>query len=57
MIHLTVGCGELCLQNCLSVRWLGYVCYWVSLFVGWGLSLVLGLSVCLLGGEFEQLAA
>ena len=36
MVHLTVGCGELCLQNRLSVRWLG-------------LCLLLGLSVCSLG--------
>ena len=48
---LSVGCGELCLQIHLSVRWLvamfaivfvsllvgGYVWYWVCLFVGWWL--------------------
>ena len=39
MVHLTVGCGELCLQNCLSVHWLG-------------LCLLLGLSVCWLGLKF-----
>ena len=33
MVHLTVACGEFCLQNRLSVRWLG-------------LCLLLGLSVC-----------
>ena len=33
MVFLSVGCGELCLQIYLSVRWLG-------------LCLVLGLSVC-----------
>ena len=39
MVHLTVDCGELCLQNRLSVRWLG-------------LCLLLGLSVCWLGLKF-----
>ena len=38
MVYLSVGCGELCLQIRLSVRWLGgYVWYWVCLFVGWWL--------------------
>ena len=38
MVYLSVGCGELCLQIRLSIRWLGgYVCYWVCLFVGWWL--------------------
>ena len=38
MVYLSVGCGELCLQIHLSVRWLGgYVWYWVCLFVGWWL--------------------
>ena len=60
MVYLSVGCGDLCLQIHLSVRWLwvmfamgfvsslvgGYVCYWVCLFVGWGLCLVFGLSDC-----------
>ena len=60
MVYLSVGCGDLCLQIHLSVRWLGvmfamgfvsslvggYVWYWVCLFVGWGLCLVLGLSGC-----------
>ena len=38
MVYLSVGCGELCLQICLSVHWLGgCFWYWVCLFVGWWL--------------------
>ena len=46
MVYLSVGCGELCLQIRLSVRWLGvmFAIGFVSLLVG-GLCLVLGLSV------------
>ena len=46
MVYLSVGCGELCLQICLSVRWLGvmFAIGFVSLLVG-GLCLVFGLSV------------
>ena len=48
MVHLAVGCGDLCLQNHLSVRWLGLCLLFGLSVVGWGLSLVLGLPVCLL---------
>ena len=34
MVHLTVGFGELCLQNCLSVRWMG-LCLLLDLSVFW----------------------
>ena len=46
MVYLSVGCGELCLQICLSVRWLRvmFAIGFVYLLVG-GLCLVLGLSV------------
>ena len=46
MVYLSVGCGELCLQICLSVRSLGvmFAIGVVCLLVG-GLCLVLGLSV------------
>ena len=47
MVYLSVGCGELCLQIRLSVRWLGgiFAIGFVCLLVG-RLCLVLGLSVC-----------
>ena len=51
MGHLTVDCGELCLQNCLSVRWLG-LCLLLGLSVCW-LRLRFGIGfVCLLGGDY-----
>ena len=36
MVYLSVGCGELCLQICLSVRWLGvmFAIGFVCLLVG-----------------------
>ena len=40
MVYLSVGCGELCLQICLSVRWLG-----VMFTIGIGF-------VCLLVGGY-----
>ena len=47
MVYLSVCCGKLCLQIRLSVCWLGgYVCYWVCLFVGWGVMFAIGF-VCL----------
>ena len=38
MVYLSVGCGELCLQIRLSVRWLGvmFAIGFVSLLVGGG---------------------
>ena len=51
MVHLTVGCGELCLQNCLSVRWLG-LCFLLGLSVCW-LGLKFGIAfVCLFVGGY-----
>ena len=45
MVHLTVGCGGLCLHNRLSVHWLG-LCLLLGLSDFWlGICLALGLSV------------
>ena len=47
MVHLLVVGSYVYKIVCQLVGWV-YVCYWVCLFVGWGLSFILGLFVCLL---------
>ena len=49
MVYLSVGCGELCLQIGLSVRWLGVICF------KFGVVWVLGFFVCVVISIFTEL--